>query len=266
MERNPASKPNGGGSPKVSCLMVTANRRALARRSIRCFQHQTYSNREIVIIDDGEEDLSDELARLPAEQVVYRRIARQPDASLGQLRNLALDAARGDIMAQWDDDDWYHPERVARQAAVLLSGADACCLSESLMHVSSPPYGDHPFTGTLGSGIPGSILHWREDTIRYPALRRGEDNVFLNEWKKRRYEKLPAGDSCLFIRCYHGSNTWELAHFLRRLRNNNANRLQYVWSRYILRDIFRHRRFKLTTSQRAAFQMYLSDSRAVGLG
>jgi glycosyltransferase involved in cell wall biosynthesis len=256
---------DGNNVPKVSCLMVTANRRALARRALRCFERQTYPNREIVIVDDGEDDLSAELAGIPPEQVVYRRIARHESACLGDLRNLTLEAARGDIVAQWDDDDWYHPERIARQAAVLNGGADACCLSESLIHVRNPPYTDHPFTGRLGNGIPGSILHRRDGSVRYPSLQRGEDNAFLDQWKNRRYTKLPPDDAYLFIRCYHGSNTWELGHFLHRLRNNNPNRLQYVWSVYVRRDIFRHRRFRLTEAQRAAFELYRSDSRALGL-
>jgi glycosyltransferase involved in cell wall biosynthesis len=42
--------------PRISCVMVTANRAAIARRAVRCFLDQSWSNRELVIVDDGSED------------------------------------------------------------------------------------------------------------------------------------------------------------------------------------------------------------------
>src|SRR5262245_50450534 len=98
--------------PKVSCVMVTANRKALCRRAVRCFERQSYPNRELVVVDDGEQDLSEVLYSLSDRHVIYRRISPSADNVLGRLRNLALETATGTVIAQWDDDDWYHPERL----------------------------------------------------------------------------------------------------------------------------------------------------------
>ena len=43
--------------------------------------------------------------------------------TLGALRNLSLSNARGKYVAQWDDDDWSAPTRLAEQtAAICRSG------------------------------------------------------------------------------------------------------------------------------------------------
>lgn len=251
--------------PKISCLMVTADRRQLCRRALRCYKRQTYPNKELVVVDDGREDLAPLLADLPASEVVYLKLERKPEHVLGRLRNVALDAATGTFVAQWDDDDWYHPERLERQAAVLMSGYDACTLSAALMHLDTPEFLRRPYVGLLRDGVPGSIVHRRDAAIRYPGLRRGEDTVYLKAWTARSYAKLPLTDTHLFIRCFHGNNTWDAAHFLRRMRNTVPDSVSYLWHRHVRRDLFAHPRFRLDDRAREAFEAYLEDSHDLGL-
>ncbi len=245
--------------------MVTADRSALCRRAVHCYRQQTYPRKELIVVDDGSEDLSDILSVLPAEEVRYVRIERHARNVLGHLRNLALDAARGDMMAQWDDDDWYHPRRLERQVEALASGCDACVLSGALMHLDTPEYIDHPYTGYLPDGVPGTIVHRREDGLRYPALRKSEDTVYLQHWLRSplRIHRIP--ETHLFIRCFHGTNTWDRDHFLTRMRNRPADLIAYVWHRYVRRELFDHPRFRLNPSARQSFEMFLQDSRRLGL-
>ena len=251
--------------PKISCLMITADRRQLCKRAIRCYRRQTYANKELVVVDDGREDLEPLLAELPSDEVVYVRLEKRPENVLGQLRNVALDAARGDFVAQWDDDDWYHPERLERQAAPLLEGYDACTLSGALMHLDTTEFLLHPYIGYLRDGVPGSIVHRCDPEVRYEGMRKGEDTVYLKAWTRRRYTKLDASEVHLFIRCFHGNNTWDAAHFLRRMRNTPPDSIAYAWHRFVRRDLFRHNRFQLDQKAREAFEMYLDDSYELGL-
>ena len=246
--------------------MVTANRGHLVRRAVRCYQQQTYPRKELVVVDDGEEDLSGILSVLPEEEVRYIKLERHPDNVLGALRNRALDEARGDYLVQWDDDDWYHPERIARQVAVLEQGFDACTLSGSLMHLDDPVFYCHPYVGYLPDGIPGSIMHRRNEHIRYPEMRRAEDTVYLKAWiEQGRYTRLPRTEVYLFIRCFHGANTWEKKHFLTRMRNTPVDTLRFLWYRYLRGNLFLHPRFQLSPEARAAFQQYLRESVELGL-
>lgn len=246
--------------PLVSCLMVTANRKHLMKRSINCFLNQSYENKELVIIDDGKQDLEEALKPIPSSQLRYIKLDQKPKKKLGHLRNRSLERATGDLLTQWDDDDWYHPDRLKLQVNVLQNGYDACCLSGALMHLDVEPYMQHPYVGFLPNGIPGSIMHRRCKTIRYPNKRRAEDTVYLKEWMKKKYIQMPDKYSYLFIRCYHGSNTWEKKHFLRRIRNNPKDALFYLWYKFVKKDLFKHPRFRLTDREKEAFQMYLEDS------
>lgn len=251
--------------PKVSCLTVTANRNHLMKRAIHCFKNQTYENKELVIVDDGDQPLDDLLAPFPAEQINYVKLDKDPKNTLGKLRNRSLEEASGDFLIQWDDDDWYHPERIAIQADTLADGYDACCLSGALMHLDEEPYMQHPYIGYLPDGIPGSIMHRADSAIRYPHTRRAEDTVYLNEWMEKKYMQLPDRYSHLFIRCYHGSNTWEKDHFLRRVRNNPKDATLYMWHKFIKGNLFDHPRFQLYPAAEQAFQQYVKDSQEIGL-
>lgn len=245
--------------------MVTANRKHLMRRSILCFQNQTYENKEMVVVDDGEQNLEEVLQTLPASQLKYLKLEQDPSNTLGKLRNRSLEAATGDYLVQWDDDDWYHPERIAKQAEIIQDGYDACCLSSALMHLDEEPFMNHPYVGHLPEGIPGSIMHKTSAEIRYPHTRRAEDTVYLKQWMKKQYHQLPDSYSHLFIRCYHGENTWEKEHFLRRVRNNPKDALLYFWHKMIKGNLFDHPRFQLSSTAKEAFQFYLKDSKKVGL-
>ncbi len=55
---------------RVSCVMVTANRAALARRAVDCFLRQRWANRELVVVDDGEQDYTPLFADIPADRLI----------------------------------------------------------------------------------------------------------------------------------------------------------------------------------------------------
>ncbi|MDR8391136.1 glycosyltransferase family 2 protein [Aliifodinibius sp. S!AR15-10] len=235
------------------------------KRSIKCFNNQDYSNKELVVVDDGEQDLTEALEAVPDGQLNYVKLEPSEDNTLGKLRNVSLQEANGDYLVQWDDDDWYHPERISIQASYLDDGYDACCLSGALMHLDTPEFVLHPYVGKLPEGIPGSIMHRNDTSISYPHTRRAEDTVFLKEWMERNYIQLPDKYSHLFIRCYHGNNTWEQEHFLRRIRNSPIDLVTYAWHKFIRGNLFNHYKFQLSEEAQEAFEMYLDDSKEFGL-
>src|SRR5215469_14379178 len=113
--------------PLVSCIMPTYNRREWIARSIRCFLAQDYSNRELVIIDDGTDVIRD---LVPADaRIKYHRSDRR--LTIGAKRNQACELSSGVLIAHWDDDDWYPSWRLSCQAIALVSSdADICGTSE----------------------------------------------------------------------------------------------------------------------------------------
>lgn len=245
--------------------MITANRAQLVQRSAQCFSSQTYANKELVVIDDGSVDLEPILQKFAPNQYKYIRLEKMEGQNLGFLRNLGLKEATGEYIAQWDDDDWYHPERLSMQISILENGFDACCLHATLMHLNTELYLNQPYVGLLPNGVPGTIVHRNNSDARYPLEPRGEDTTFLDFWMRRRYNILPLEYAHLFIRCFHGSNTWEQIHFTRRIRNNLRDTLGYIWHVNVRRNVFGHRRFKLSDQQRQSFENYVAESRALQL-
>jgi glycosyltransferase involved in cell wall biosynthesis len=253
--------------PLVSCLMVTANRIHLARRALACLAAQTWQNTELVIVDDGDEDYSPMLAEYADRILIrYHRISRDPDAHLGGLRNLTLDLAKGDYCTQWDDDEWYHPERLAVQMRFLLEHAlDAVVLRYVLVHLDEPGFVDKAFRSDSVDGTCGTILH-RRTQLRYPNRPKSEDLAFLEQFAELgRVACMEESSSHLFIRCFHGANTWDRKHFHRRLTKTWQQKISYLVSRYVLGDVFRHRSFKLNADESDAFEQLLLLSRSLGL-
>src|SRR3712207_2410530 len=95
------------GGLLVSCIMPTADRRRFTERAIRYFDRQDYRNRELVIVDDGQSPIGDLVGGHP--RVHYIRLDQR--MRVGTKRNLACLQARGEVIAHWDDDDWYGPQR-----------------------------------------------------------------------------------------------------------------------------------------------------------
>ncbi len=244
-------------APIISCLMVTRDRPALVARSVDCFVRQHHPARELVIVDDGDADLrpvlEPHLER--GARIRYHRLPTVPGVVLGDLRNEAIDRARGEWCLQWDDDEWYHPDRIGAQwRAVERAHATtvAAVLRWTLMVVDSPRHGILAYRADAGFATPGTVLH-RRDAARYPSLARGEDSAFLRDLRRSgRVEVLGPEASHLFVRVYHGANTWDEEHFLRRLHRRPVDWPSYLAARWWHRDLTRHRAFRLDERERAA--------------
>ena len=121
------SMSTGSSTPLVSVLILTCNRNSYARLAVQLIGTQTYENLEIVLVDDGAEPLGPTFAgehpNLP--MTIVRSGGAAGTATIGAKRNMAVNAARGEYLIHWDDDDMYAPDRVARQIVPLISGEAA---------------------------------------------------------------------------------------------------------------------------------------------
>src|SRR5205823_6114796 len=59
VSRSGAAAPADVVEPMVSCIMPTADRRRFVPNAIRYFVRQTYSNSELLIVDDGDDNVAD---------------------------------------------------------------------------------------------------------------------------------------------------------------------------------------------------------------
>lgn len=102
--------------PKVSVIIPTYNREALLKQAVDSVQKQTYNDLEIIIVDDGSNANTADLANEFPDNVLY---LKQDHAGLNAARNFAIDHARGEYIALLDDDDIWLPYKVALQVKIL---------------------------------------------------------------------------------------------------------------------------------------------------
>jgi glycosyltransferase involved in cell wall biosynthesis len=106
--------------PLISCLCITENRHAFLPWLLWGYDRQTWARRELVIVDSSEPPLE------PPERSDIRVVRAAPRSSLGAKRNQALDAARGELVAWFDDDDWQHPRRLSWLVEKLQGDSVPC--------------------------------------------------------------------------------------------------------------------------------------------
>jgi glycosyltransferase involved in cell wall biosynthesis len=221
--------PAAGKPPLVSCLMVTRDRLPLARRAIRCFAEQTHPRRELVIVTQDAR-YRRALERHVEEEGIagVRFVDADAELPLGALRNVSLDAASGDLVCQWDDDDCYHPERLARQVARLQEAAAQACLLTDHLHLHREQrvlaWIDWTAEGRVIDEyryFPGSLLMRRDDRFRYPEhgayARQGEDSVLLGAVVREAAVTGLSGAGHLYLYEFHGTNTFSDEHHQRML-------------------------------------------------
>ena len=193
---------------------MTRGRPALLRRAVSCFQAQTHPRRELLIVWESDDRLTSEyLATLDDPRIRTLQVPALPKQSLGALRNLAVAEARGGIVAQWDDDDWYAPERLGEQLRALEhSGRPACVLIRWIIYdaITQQAYMSARRTWE------GSLVARKGVMPDYADLPRGEDTAAIAHlWSG---EKLVGLDRPgLYIYTFHGANTWTRMHFRKRI-------------------------------------------------
>ena len=92
--------------------MPTYNRRAFVPLAIKYFLRQDYTNKELIILDDGSDPVQD---LIPEHALISYKFLPEK-ITLGEKLNMAAGMSSGNIILQWDDDDWYAENRIAYQA------------------------------------------------------------------------------------------------------------------------------------------------------
>jgi glycosyltransferase involved in cell wall biosynthesis len=124
-----------GSHPLVSVVVPTRDRNTLLKDALESVARQTYRNWEVIVVNDGGEDIAGVINALPVEAAARISALRlSSPAGPGHARNRAIEAARGEIVAFLDDDDRYLPGHLeALVAGLRESGAGvAYTLSEKV--------------------------------------------------------------------------------------------------------------------------------------
>lgn len=103
-------------NPLVSIIIPNYNREHKVVRAVRSCLSQSYTNLEVVVVDDGSTDGSQEVLRkLAGEDSRIRPILNSVNRGGNHCRNVGLQECRGAYVAFLDSDDEYHPAKIETQ-------------------------------------------------------------------------------------------------------------------------------------------------------
>ncbi|MFI4901852.1 MAG: glycosyltransferase [Burkholderiales bacterium] len=204
----------------LSGLMVTrAASRPFLAEAIGDFARQTLRGpRELVIVHDGDAEFGRSLGRLAAAHGVAGVVERAaPGQALGALRNRCVHLARGELVAQWDDDDRHHPCQLELLVAALRRERAAAAFATEQIHWFRAR-GVAYWEDWSGDAWPldvvqGTLVARRAALPAYDEVVRGEDSRLVLALARAgaRVARVPR-TGWSYVYTFHGGNAWDVAH------------------------------------------------------
>ncbi len=132
--------------PRVSVVLPVYNGAAYLARSITSVLQQTYSDLELIVVDDGSTDDTARVLRSITDPRL--RVLSQANCGLPRALNAGLAQCRGEYVARQDHDDLSMPTRFAEQVA-YLDAHPGCGLLGTRAHIHEGDlavgrFHDHP--------------------------------------------------------------------------------------------------------------------------
>jgi O-antigen biosynthesis protein len=147
--------------PRVSVIVPTFNRADVLPRAVRSVLAQTWTDFELLIVDDGSTDDTQEVVtRLEDARLRYVRLST--NGGVAAARNRGLRGARGDFIAFLDSDDEWLPGKLAAQLAVfdaappevgLVYTGVECVLPDGRRRVDMPEERGDVYREMLGRNV-----------------------------------------------------------------------------------------------------------------
>lgn len=108
-------------SPRFSVVIPAYNAGATITRTLGSVLAQTWPAHEIIVVNDGSSDNTEELVTAYGDRVIY---LQQENAGPSAARNRGVETASGEWIAFLDADDWYYPGRLQAHADMIAADPD----------------------------------------------------------------------------------------------------------------------------------------------
>ena len=120
----------------VSVIIPVFNGDRFLNQAIESVLNQTYKNFEIIVIDDGSNDNSADIAK-SYDNVIYKY---QEHGGVSSARNNALSRVKGDFIAFLDADDFYPKDKLEIQVNHLKDNENTDCCIGHVYNFIEPGY------------------------------------------------------------------------------------------------------------------------------
>ena len=106
------------GKPKVSVIIPTYNRAHILGRAIKSVINQTYQDFEIIVIDDGSTDNTEEVIKSFDDERIISHLCEK-NRGVAAARNIGIKLSKAKYIAFQDSDDVWHPNKLKKIMKVL---------------------------------------------------------------------------------------------------------------------------------------------------
>ncbi|MFT5142181.1 MAG: glycosyltransferase involved in cell wall biosynthesis [Rhodothermales bacterium] len=196
----------GNTNPLVSILMPMFNAAEHVGQTIASLQAQTYSNWELIAIDDGSSDASYQVVAAINDRRI-RLMGERVNRGLPARLNQAIRHANGALFARMDADDIAFATRLQTQVAYLLANPliDVVATDMLVVDLEGSPRGRERWRGASHESVtasPWSGFHFNHGTwmgragwfrrhgYREDATRTEDDDLMLRSYQTSRFHRL----------------------------------------------------------------------------
>lgn len=160
-------------APRVSVLIGAYNSAATLDRAIDAILAQTVRDLELIVIDDGSaDDTPAVIERAIARDRRVRALPMGRNVGIPRSLNEGLRAARADVVAVQDADDYSEPERLERQLAVLDARPEVALVGTRMHEIDEAGRALAPRTSFAAGDVNDVLLRFNPIPNTSAAMRR----------------------------------------------------------------------------------------------
>ena len=173
-----------GDKRRITTIVTTYRPGGELLTAVRSLVAQTWTNHEILVVDDGSPAGYAGLLERAAALDPRVRVLRLPDnAGTSAARNHGLDAATGEFVTFQDPGDWSHPLRLERQVAPLVADPAVFCTTAEAIRVTPDLRVTRVGSARLRSYHVSSLMIRRERALRrvgrFDPIRQGAEAEYV---------------------------------------------------------------------------------------
>ena len=148
----------GGMDPKASVIIPCWNVEKWVEDAVNSVLRSTFSDFEIIAVDDGSTDSTGAILERLAEEDPHVRVVHQANRGLSGARNSGLDVARGEYVFFLDSDDTFEPEFLSLGVGEMsATGADFCIFPICITDFDATESREEPLRGDYHFDTPADI-------------------------------------------------------------------------------------------------------------
>jgi len=154
-QNEPLMRESGASQPKVSIVIPVYNGADFLREAIESALAQTYTNLEILVVNDGSTD-GGNTERVALEYQARIRYFAKPNGGTATALNLGLQEMSGEWFSWLSHDDVYYPQKIQSQIEFLKDrGYPDCVVScgHDLINERSEVFSRRPPSETFGNPV-----------------------------------------------------------------------------------------------------------------